>query len=177
MIVHEFIEKSYIQSHHTDFSNDLSDSRMRNVDLRIIRAVGSQGLCTIGWDTSLISHKEPYWVKTFNMYTHQFGTMRHPHSFQDLPDIIKESAHPFQQHSKMTVEFSIDHPDVVEHCAGTMRDDDFEILFGDYGYVVWAFDDVKLPITGSLSDESMQITPAERPLPLNRRPTRLSTNR
>jgi hypothetical protein len=174
LLVQEFVNGTHHKTHRTDFGSDLKDSSgMKNLDLRIVGIANNHGLCTIGWDVSLISHKTPYWVKTFNMYTCEFGTMLHPSPA--IPRKLEDTARDMrEQEGPFVLEFTLDHSGVVEHCANTIRDDDFEILFGDYGYIVWAFGDIRLPLAGSLLDESMEIAPAARPLPLNRKSIRQS---
>jgi hypothetical protein len=120
-----------------------------------------------------MSHGNPACIKTFNMYTCKFGTKVHPSP--DLPRRLKETALRLgKQKQPFVLDFSLHHC-VVERCPTTIFDEDFEIVFGGYGYVVWAFDDTRLPVAGSLSDLSMDVAPASRPLPLIHRPTRSST--
>jgi hypothetical protein len=49
-------------------------------------------------------------------------------------------------------------------------DDDFVVLFGDEGYVVWCFDEkVTLPVTASSADPALQDSRLYLPHPLRRR--------
>jgi hypothetical protein len=168
---------------------------MRSLDLRVMRVANDHELCSIGWDTVQRSTGLPNKVGTFNMFTLEFGTMPHPSPC--VPRLLEDSArgmwcNPFDamrhssasvsqwakdrtredmaQDERFEIQFSLLHSRAVELCPGTIYDDDFEILFGDYGYVVWCFDeDIILPLSGSLQDQSLERAPAARPLPLSRR--------
>lgn len=170
-----FVGGDYHKFYRSGFSSELaSDLSWRNLDRRIIRVIGNHGLCTIGWDVSQVNYMKPLRVKTFNMYTCEFSTMALP--LHILPRRVEKSIHDvWKDDGPFVLQFSLDH-DGVGRCVGTVCDDDFEILFGDYGYVVWCFDeDIELPVAGSLADESMEAAQAARPLPLNRRPSHFST--
>jgi hypothetical protein len=171
--VQEFVGGNYHKIYRSGFSSELaSDLSWRNLDRRI-RVISNHGLCTIGWDVSQVNYMKPPQVKTFNMYTCEFSTMALP--LHNLPRPVEKSAHVWKDDGPLVHQFSLDH-DGVGRCADAVCDDDFEILFGDYGYVVWCFDeDIELPVAGSLADELMEVAPAARPLPLNRRPSRPST--
>jgi hypothetical protein len=170
--VQEFVGGAYLTTYHARFSSELDSEfywRKKNLDLRIVRVVDGNGLCSIGWDVNQRRPKNSFWVKTFNIYTYEFGTMFLPS--QSIPRHMEESARGmWEQDGPFELEFSLDHQGIVEHYPGCIYDDNFDILFGDYGYVVWCFnEDLKLPIVGSLSDDSMELAPSARPLPLNRR--------
>lgn len=45
-------------------------------------------------------------------------------------------------------------------------DDDFVVLFGPRGWIVWSFKKEALPLAGSLFDETLEVPPADRPHPL-----------
>lgn len=174
MLIQEFVGGKYHTSYRTDWS-DLKDSPgMKNLDLRIVRVL-SNGLCSIGWDVSLRYCKASSEVKTFNMYTCEFGAM--PHPSPTIPRSLEDKARGMvKQDEPFELEFSLEHPGVVELCASTFYHEDFEVLFGDYGYVVWSFDDdIELPVAGSLSDATIERSSTDRPLPLNRRPIHQST--
>lgn len=166
---------------------------MWNLDFRIIRVINQNGLCSIGWDTSMRSKDSPDQVGTFNMYTLQFGTMPYPsprlpiwleHNARDIwkdpcrtlslpriPIWLVNAARSIDTdhggpHGPLELDFSLQHPGVAERCPSTVGDDDFEIILGDYGYFVWCFDEnIQLPLVGSLSDEALERVPAARPLP------------
>jgi hypothetical protein len=136
-------------------------------DLRIVRVVDGDGLCSVGWDVNELTAFNPHRVQTFNIYTCEFGSMLRPS--QCLPRRVEDSACGMRN-GPFNIQFSLEIPGAVERCASNIGDDDFDIVFGDYGYVVWCYnEDIKLPVAGSLSDETMQRAPAARPLPLNRR--------
>ena len=116
------------------------------------------------------------------MYTTKFGSM--PCPAPELPGKLEESARSWYEdtvrihdgqvskdHGRFEVQFSLKHPGVVKRCPDALYDDDFEILFGDYGYVVWCFDkDISLPHINALLDVSLrQGDSTTDPLPLNRR--------
>ena len=134
-----------------------------------VRVLGNDGLCTIGWEVSQVNY-QPLQVKTFNMYTCQFGKLALP--LQNLPRGVENSARAvWKDDGPLVLQFS---PDKfgIGRCANTISDDDFEIIFGDYGYVVWCFDeDIELPIAGSRMDESMEVAPVAPSLPLNQGPS------
>lgn len=61
----------------------------------------------------------------------------------------------------------LDHSDQTRMMRG---DDDFVVLFGDEGYVVWCFDEeVTLPVTASSLDPALQDSRIHLPHPLQRR--------
>ena len=183
----------------TSFASEIR--RMWNLDFRIIKVFNQDGLCSIGWDTSMRSSDSPDQVATFNMYTQEFGTMPYPSPRLPIPleyiaravwkdpcRVLFLSTHPplllgaartmdmnpGGPRGPLELEFSLQHPGVIERCPGTVADDDLEIIFGDYGYFVLCYDEtIDLPTGGSFRDKEMIRAVAARPpswWPVLRRP-------
>jgi len=103
-------------------------------------------------------------IKTFDMYTCEFGTLHQP---WEIPEPLQEQVLPFWSENigdrpHVLKDDSMFYED-TELWSGTMDDDSIEVLFGGSGYVVWTFDETKLPVAGSLSDLSLDVAPEDRP--------------
>lgn len=158
-----------------------------------VRLIDQNGLCSLGWDTTKRFEDGDSRMATFDMYTLEFRIV--PRPSPRLPRPLHDSAQrvwddPLREFllprtlgglddvarlnrpdQTFELDFSLRHPGMIERCPDTVFDDDFEILFGDYGYVVWCFDEnIRLPRAGSLLDTDMEPDPAARPLPLSRIP-------
>ena len=108
---------------------------------RTVRVINDSGLCIIGWDTASPSSLCPDEVGTFNIYTLKWGTQPHPRPryLNDADQDSRRSDLLGSIGSPILVEFSLKYGSVAELSPDTVYDDDFEILLGDHGYVVWCF--------------------------------------
>ena len=101
----------------------------------------------MGWD--LASHARSLSdaeLLTFNMYTYEFGTM--PHPAPKLPRWMEGNA--LRSVHGRYDEFSSEHPR-MERSSEAFYDYNFDVVFGDYGYVVWCYDkNLELPVAETM---------------------------
>jgi hypothetical protein len=165
VVVQEFIKSQHHNTYHKEFF--AFGCTFRRFDPNTLRVVEADALCIFRWvNKDQQDHTD--FVFSFDMFTHKLDTG--PRTLPGVPSNLMAGIRSLScVDGPVVLDSSVDLETALNNAAvyGLVDDGNFVVLFGQYGYIVWCFDkDVKLPLSGSLFDNCLEVPPADRPHPL-----------